>query len=498
MLLTVFENHIFLQSLGWGIANSLWQVALLFLFYQTVTATGKRFSALSKYHLSLLLVFASFAWFVSTVVQNYLALKQAGPQVTLFTWLNVPQHFSQSLQWLAIAYVALLSVHLLFFAKKIRCLFSFNKKGLIKAPVHIRLFTEQTAFHLGIHKKISIWLCDKVSVPSVIGFFKPMILFPVSALNNLTTSQAEAVILHELAHIRRNDYVINFLQCCIELILFFNPFIKLLGAAARKERENCCDDWVVNYQYNRHDYAAALVILENNRFATVQFALAATNGKKNLLQRVRRLFAEEHHVSFTTRQKIKLFSVAFAIVMTILFALPVSKKGTVATVSSIQNALKTNRSIKNNIAIESNLPQVIVVEGTPAKIVKQKADVSFKKQKTAPVNTNHAQDEVEYKTALVNEELLQQPDEIEMQQVALHETAKERENEKKLWVKVEEEQSGSKDKCTYFVEVNNINGVPEIKPLIVLNTKVKKNDPPKTGKSKTKARQKNWKKRNSV
>ena len=325
MLLPVFEKYIFLQSLGWGIANSLWQAALLWMIYKAVTVSGKKLSALFKYHLSLILLFASFGWFVSTTFQNYIAIKNAGSETAALSWLNVSQDFISSLQWLSIAYFIVLAVQLLLFVKKIRNLFSFKTSGFIKAPVDIRLFTEQTAFHIGIKKKVSIWLSEKATVPSVFGFFKPIILLPVTALNNLTTSQAEAVILHELAHIKRNDYLVNFIQCFIELILFFNPFAKLLGNTARRERENCCDDWVMNYQYNKHEYASALLILEQNRFASLQFALAATNGKKNLLCRIKRLFADEPKVNFSFLQKIKLVSVSVIILLMVFFVLQIGR-----------------------------------------------------------------------------------------------------------------------------------------------------------------------------
>ena len=78
MLPAVFEKYYFLQSLGWGIANSLWQAALLWMIYQLITAANNSLSALFKHHLSLVLLCSSFAWFVITTVQNYLLAKVSG------------------------------------------------------------------------------------------------------------------------------------------------------------------------------------------------------------------------------------------------------------------------------------------------------------------------------------------------------------------------------------------------------------------------------------
>ncbi|MES2851002.1 MAG: M56 family metallopeptidase [Bacteroidota bacterium] len=472
MLLTVFEKYIFLQSLGWGIANSLWQAALLWIIYKAVTVSGNKLSAIFKYHFSLMMLFASFAWFASTVLQNYFAIQNSGTQATALNWLNVSQNFTDSLQWLSLAYFVVLAVQLLLFVKKLNNVLALKGSNFIKAPVDIRLFTEQTAFHLGIQKKVNIWLSEKAAVPSVIGFFKPIILLPVTALNNLTTEQAQAVILHELAHIKRNDYFVNFLQSVIELVLFFNPFAKMLSNAARKERENCCDDWVLNYRYNKHDYASALLILEQNRFASLQFALAATNGKKNLLNRIKRLFAEEPKVSFSFLQKVKLFSVSLSILLVVFFVLPVADSKTVAIENKAGSSPAIFASLNTTPVYSENKKLSIIIDDEPlqTKVVrKKKAPV-----KKAAVVIIETPEEVEYNTAVINDELLQQHKALEQQNVAIQAANIEMEQPvNKVFMQIEEEQSGVKDKNTYIVELNNDNGNATVKPLIILNKKVK-------------------------
>jgi len=472
MLLTVFEKYIFLQSLGWGIANSLWQAALLLLIFRFVTVTSNRLSALFRYQFSLLLLFASFGWFVSTVVQNYIAINNAGNQATALSWLHVSENFTRSMQWLSVAYFIVLGLHLVLFAKKIHRLFLYKNSGFIKAPVDIRIFTEQTAFHLGIQKKVNIRLSEKAAVPSVIGFLKPVILLPVSALSNLTTAQAEAVILHELAHIRRNDYLINVVQSCVELVLFFNPFAKILGNTARKERENCCDDWVLNYQYNRHDYATALLILEQNRFASVQLALAATNGKKNLLNRVKRLLADEPSVHFSLYQKLQLLSVSVIILVTVLFVLPVANKKISHAISTVQEMVLPASS-NRMLATKASLPQIIIVDENP---VAEKTVVKRKKQthnsQPSPISPEEAAG-VEYSTALINEELLNQTDEQQVQEMAIQAANIETDIQNKVFVRIEEEQNGTKEKNTYYVELKNNNGIAELKPLAAFKKGIK-------------------------
>jgi hypothetical protein len=127
-----------------------------------------------------------------------------------------------------------------------------------------------------------------------LGILKPVILLPVAAVNHLTLKQAEAIILHELNHIRRNDYLVNLLISCVDVILFFNPFARQLTSIIRKERENCCDDMVLQFCYEPHSYATALLKLEQNRAITNELALAATGKDKHfLLNRVKRILGTE-------------------------------------------------------------------------------------------------------------------------------------------------------------------------------------------------------------
>ncbi len=93
-------------------------------------------------------------------------------------------------------------------------------------------------------------------------FFKPVILVPLAAINHLTPQQLEAVLLHELSHIKRYDYLVNLIINFIQTILYFNPFVKAFVKIVEKEREKSCDDMVLQFQYDSHEYATALLMLE--------------------------------------------------------------------------------------------------------------------------------------------------------------------------------------------------------------------------------------------
>ncbi|HLM99144.1 MAG TPA: M56 family metallopeptidase [Bryobacteraceae bacterium] len=123
--------------------------------------------------------------------------------------------------------------------------------------------------------------------PMVLGHFRPHILMPVGLLAGLPAAQVEAILLHELAHIRRHDYLVNVLQRSVEGLLFYHPAVWWMSRVMRNERENCCDDLVVEMSGDAHEYARALAALEQNRWSGCEPAVAARGG--NLVKRIRRL-----------------------------------------------------------------------------------------------------------------------------------------------------------------------------------------------------------------
>lgn len=487
MPLTVFDNAYFLAALGWAVGNSLWQAGILWMLYKLITLNKKQ-SSLFCYNLSILFLFLSFGWFAATVIQNYFLLKDTSfAAISIFGAgkLFLVQKINAVLPYMSLLYLALLCFYVARFIKQYRAINIIKSTGLHKASVDIRLFITNTAAHLGIKKKVAVWISDNVDVPSVIGFLKPIVLLPAAALNNLTSSQVETILLHELAHIKRNDFLINLFQSVIEVLLFFNPFVMLLSKAAKKEREHCCDDWVINYQYSMHDYAGALLVIEKQRQQQLAFALAATNGKKDLLNRIKRLFSTTPQTDFRFTQKLKLTGLGATVVTLILTALPLlNTKDNTTTVVDEKPAAAIFASLKDNVQGKT------IINEEPA-VVKNESAISKPIVKTRkPVKVKISEPE-EYSLALINEELLKRDQELQAVAVQAAEKAAEAE---KLFVKIEEEQSGKKQKNTYYFEVNNENGVPQVKPLVILNKFNKAEPNKKTQKSKDKKQKQQHKK----
>jgi len=128
-----------------------------------------------------------------------------------------------------------------------------------------------------------------VNVPSVTGFFKPMILVPIGLLANLSIEQTEAILLHELAHVKRKDYLINILQRFAEIIFFFNPGLLWVSSLLYAERENCCDDIAVAATNKKIVFVNALVSFHEYSLRTNTLAVGFGGTKNSLLQRAKRL-----------------------------------------------------------------------------------------------------------------------------------------------------------------------------------------------------------------
>ena len=106
---------------------------------------------------------------------------------------------------------------------------------------------------------------SRVAVPLVVGWLRPAILVPVAALSGLTALEMEAILAHELAHIRRHDYLVNLVQCLIETLMFHHPATWWISGVIRREREHCCDDIAVLACRDRVVYARALAAMEGLR-----------------------------------------------------------------------------------------------------------------------------------------------------------------------------------------------------------------------------------------
>ena len=286
-----------LKALGWSLLNSFWQMAILWLLYALITGMGKRFSAATRHGLALVFAGLGSIWFLSTC---WAAIAGYGSVYDGMTnWRSndfllkriywIRDLFNILVPYLAILYLGSLCFLIFPYIQQHRRLRALRMEGLQKMPAPLRLFAQSIASRMGIRRKVQLWLSSLVDSPLTVGFLKPIILIPIATINQLSLEQVEAVLLHELAHIKRNDYLINLLVSWMGILFFFNPFCRLLIQTIRKEREHCCDDLVIQFRYNPHVYASALLSLERSRGHHAALAMAAIGRSQQLLlERIRR------------------------------------------------------------------------------------------------------------------------------------------------------------------------------------------------------------------
>ncbi len=291
-----------LRALGWSLLNSLWQMAFLWLVYVFFTNIFRRASASARHGLAVFLLGTGTVWAIISFFNTFLS---AGDPVQSYQ-LDIPyflqtrwasavllagrQLINESIPWCSTLY--LLTLLFLFARYGKQYLYSrrLMRTGLSKASPELRVFAEQTGRRMGIKKEVGIWLSSLVESPVTLGSLKPIILIPLATVSNLPPQQVEALILHELAHIRRHDYLLHLWISALEVLFFFNPFSKLLIRSIQKEREHRCDDLVLQFRYDPHTYVSALLTLAKGIRNSHRLVLAAAGSNDRLLLgRVRRI-----------------------------------------------------------------------------------------------------------------------------------------------------------------------------------------------------------------
>ncbi|TXJ29531.1 MAG: M56 family metallopeptidase [Chitinophagaceae bacterium] len=150
------------------------------------------------------------------------------------------------------------------------------------------------AASIGINQIVTAAESGLAKVPMVIGHLKPVILLPAGLITAMPPVEIEAILLHELAHIRRRDYLVNLLQNLVEIVFFFNPAVLWISSLMKAERENCCDDITVAQINSKAAYIRALLSCQEYQSRTSRFAMAL-GRRKNLLGRVSRMVSSSNH-----------------------------------------------------------------------------------------------------------------------------------------------------------------------------------------------------------
>ncbi len=312
------------QALGWALVHFLWQGAALAVVLATALAVIRQSAARTRYAISLATLAAMLVLPIVTAVHLHrpqppgaavaatvtgvapviarspasevsdaatastVAPSRVTRAATVSARLSVLRSMlDPALPWLVVVWLVGVVVFSIRLARGWAAARTLRTHGTTPAAAPLVAMLERLTARLRVRRPVALLESALVQVPAVVGWLRPVILVPASALTGLSPQQLELLIAHELAHVRRYDYLVNLAQSVLETLLFYHPAVWWVSGQIREEREHCCDDLVVRITGDAHVYATALVSMERLRNEPPQLALAATGG--SLLHRVRRL-----------------------------------------------------------------------------------------------------------------------------------------------------------------------------------------------------------------
>ncbi len=329
------------QSLGWALLHSLWQGGLIYCLLLLVNRLTPNASARFKYNTGGAALIGMFLWFADTWIEQWQLLKGAVVVITepstgkviaqtihinqasapiIEQWLyKLAPYLENHFSWIVPLYLLCIMLLLVRFSYNLHSVKRLRRQATnpTNTKWHDKIAIWQKEFSLS--RGVTLFISEHVNVPMVIGMLKPVIIMPLATINHMADDEMEAILLHELAHIKRNDYFVNLLQVFIETLLFFNPFTWLISSHIRREREYCCDDFVVQHTTHPLPYAKALATLETYRQTTL--AMALNGNKQVLLTRIKRIL-EMKNRNINTTQVLFTSIIALAMIASLLWLTP--------------------------------------------------------------------------------------------------------------------------------------------------------------------------------
>jgi len=287
------------EHLAWTLAHSIWQGALIALL-AIVLKSAVRSSAEWRYRISvgamalmLLVPLVTFILYPTQTLPAYGGEDSLMRTVVTLYWTPNGPPAKETIPWttwIVFAWftgVFCLSLRLVVGWKIAQ---SLVRTATNSVPKNTRSVFDRLIARIPMRRVVRLLTSDRVPTAVVIGWLRPVILLPLAAATGLTFEQLEAILAHELAHIRRHDFAVNVLQCCTECLLFYHPAVWWMSSEIRREREHCCDDLAISICGDRVIYASALVELESAR-GKPMLAMAASGS--DLARRIRRIFGQD-------------------------------------------------------------------------------------------------------------------------------------------------------------------------------------------------------------
>jgi bla regulator protein BlaR1 len=305
-VLNEFLSNRWADAVGWTLLHSLWQslailsIVFIILRFLPATRSALRYGVSCAGLLLTLITSAGTFLYIASTSTRALSITPYSPHGVSFgngevaltiaaeAFLKVTAFVQTNMPLIVTAWIA----GFILFSLRLAGGFMYTGKLRSTAlPVEKEwaAHLQRLSVRLGIRRLVKVGESIRIGTPMVIGYMKPIILLPVGMVAGLTTEQLEAILLHELAHIKRHDFLINVVQSFIETVFFFNPFTWKLSDLIRREREYCCDDLVIRESGSARTYAYALAQLEQARLSRNTLVLSLAADKNQLLHRIKRI-----------------------------------------------------------------------------------------------------------------------------------------------------------------------------------------------------------------
>jgi len=302
------------QNLGWVLLHSLWVGALVWLTVKILYIIIPARLAALRYKVGLLGIVALSVWVGWLALQQWRQtdievapsasvasvqasiyqqpINHAGP--TSFVGLDELDWLISRVEPLNIGLVIFWFIGLFFNLIRTGLQYRFSQslrhRDLFPCSRDLQERANKWAIAMRIRPEVTLRLSSRVPMPCTMGFLKPVILFPIGMLTSIPNSQLELILLHELAHVKRRDYLVNLFQSVLDILFFFNPGYRAISSMIRAEREHACDDMAVSLSGTSVDYAKALVQLVETQTLHSKLAMASARNKEVLMHRIQRLF----------------------------------------------------------------------------------------------------------------------------------------------------------------------------------------------------------------
>ena len=287
-----------IQAICWVLIHSLWQGAVLAVAAGCALAGTRRSAAAVRYRLlgGLLLLFLA-ACGLTFLYELYLAGEMGGTGASGNTAAAdalaagsgmLRRYCEANAGWIVCAWFVVAAVKAVRMAGGWGYVHAISRHGHTEAPEQWVRLVERWAGQLQIRRRVRLLESRLVQAPMVVGHLKPVIFIPLGLITQLPPDEIESVLLHELAHIRRHDYLVNLMQQLSECVFFFNPGLLWVSSLLREERENCCDDIAIAQTGDRVRLVRALVRIKEHSMGVAAVAFRP-GGKRQLLRRVLRI-----------------------------------------------------------------------------------------------------------------------------------------------------------------------------------------------------------------